>query len=164
MKRFFAILSLSSLALHAQQATRKFVPVTDAMLQKPDPADWLMWRRTLDGWGYSPLNQINRTNVGQLRLVWTRGMGAGSAQESTPLVYDGVMYVPNAGDYIQAINARTGDLVWEYQRELAQPNRRTTNRNIAIYSNLIIDESSDNHLVAVNSETGKVVWDTEVLD
>src|SRR6266480_4246737 len=56
---------------------RKYVPVTDAMLQKPDASDWLMWRRTLDGWGYSPLNQVNRNNVAQLRMVWTRGMATG---------------------------------------------------------------------------------------
>ena len=81
MKRFPSILLLVVLALacgvvgRAQERARKFVPVTDAMLQKPDPADWLMWRRTPDGWGYSPLNQINRNNVAQLRMVWTRGLG-----------------------------------------------------------------------------------------
>ena len=69
-----------------------------AMLQNPDPANWMMWRRTLDSWGYSPLTQINRNNVGQLRVVWTRGLGPGTSQEATPLVYDGVMYIPNPGD------------------------------------------------------------------
>ncbi len=64
------------------------------MLAKPDPADWLMWRRTLDSWGYSPLNQITRANVANLKLVWTRGMAEGT-QEGTPLVHDGVMYLPN---------------------------------------------------------------------
>ena len=100
-------LALCTIALGAQQTPRRFVPVTDAMLQKPDPSDWLMWRRTLDGWGYSPLNQINRNNVSQLKMVWTRGMAAGNTQESTPLVYGGVMYLPNSGDYIQAFDART---------------------------------------------------------
>src|SRR5262245_31467620 len=90
------------LSIRAQNA-RRFVPVTDAMLQKPDPANWMMWRRTLDGWGYSPLNQVNRNNVSQLRMVWTRGMGPGNTQESTPLVYDGVMYLPQPGDFIQAL-------------------------------------------------------------
>src|SRR6188474_2592884 len=77
-----------------QQNPRRFVPVTDAMLQKPSQNDWLMWRRTLDGWGYSPLNQINRDNVARLRQVWTRDMTAGGSNESTPLVHDGVMYLP----------------------------------------------------------------------
>src|SRR6478736_1058240 len=110
MKRIGLALTLgvvvltSGLQTRAQDATRKFVPVTDAMLEKPDPANWLMWRRTQDSWGYSPLNQINRNNVAQLRLAWTRGMAAGTSQESTPLVYDGVMYLPNSGDLIQALD------------------------------------------------------------
>src|SRR5207253_4069609 len=68
-------------------------PVTDAMIQNPDPRDWLSWRRTLDSWGYSPLDQISRANVGQLRLVWVRPLDAGH-QEGTPLVHDGIMYFP----------------------------------------------------------------------
>src|SRR6516164_1826209 len=74
MKRFFLSLTLGAaltagIQTRAQQNTRPFVPVTDAMLEKPDPANWLMWRRTQDSWGYSPLNQINRNNVAQLRLI-----------------------------------------------------------------------------------------------
>ena len=81
------------------------------MLQNPAPEDWLMWRRTLDSWGYSPLDEINTDNVGQLRLVWSRGLRQG-AQQGTPLAYNGMLYMPNPNDIIQAINAVTGDLVW----------------------------------------------------
>ena len=84
-------------------------PVTDAELENPSPDDWLMWRRTLDGWGYSPLDQINRENVGDLRMVWSRGLRPGR-QQGTPLVRDGVMFMPNPRDIIQAIDAETGDL------------------------------------------------------
>src|SRR5687767_14878374 len=77
---------------------RPFVPVTDEMLWKPNPADWLTWRRTLDSWGFSPLNQINRGNVAQMKMSWTRGMGPGNVQEATPLIYNGVMYLPNPSD------------------------------------------------------------------
>src|ERR1700693_2147178 len=127
MKRLLTMAALAALALsishdvRAQETARRFVPVTDAMLQKPDPANWMMWRRTLDSWGYSPLNQVNRTSVAQLRMGWTRGMGPGNTQEATPLVYDGVMYLPNPGDLIQALDAKTGDLIWEYKRKLANP-------------------------------------------
>jgi len=79
------ILLVSSFHAVGQQSSSNFVPVTDEMLQNPAPADWLMWRRTLNGWGYSPLDQINRSNVRNLRMVWTRGMGPG-VQEATPLV------------------------------------------------------------------------------
>ena len=170
MKRLPQVLALSSLLLiggleiRAQEGTRKFVPVTDAILQKPDPANWMMWRRTQDGWGYSPLNQINRNNVAQIRMVWTRGMADGRSQESTPLVYDGVMYLPNSGDYIQALDARTGDVFWDYQRPLSQGARRDKNRNLAIYDNLIIDTASDNSVFAVDAQTGKLVWETQILD
>src|SRR3569832_1995119 len=92
-------------------------PVTDKMLAEPDPADWLMWRRTLNSWGYSPLNQISKSNVGQLKMIWTRGMGPG-VQEATPLAHDGFLYLPNPSDLVQAINGATGDLIWEYKRDL----------------------------------------------
>ena len=88
------LLSLSALT-QADGKIDQIKPVTDAMLQKPDPADWLMWRRTLDGWGYSPLNQINRNNVAQLQAWSGRAACGPGNQEGTPLVHDGVMYVPN---------------------------------------------------------------------
>ena len=100
-----------------------FTPVTDAKLQDPAPGDWLMWRRTLDGWGYSPLDQVDRDNVHQLRLVWTRALTAGS-QQGTPVVYNGVMYMPNPRDVIQAIDAATGDLLWEFRRPRPGRSRR----------------------------------------
>src|SRR5437762_2417663 len=121
MKRWIVVSALVfgvflSFSMLARQARPAFVPVTDAMLQNPDPADWLMWRRTWNSWGYSPLNQINRGNVSKLKMIWTRGMGPG-IQEATPLVYRGVMYLPNPSDLIQAMNAASGDLLWEYKRE-----------------------------------------------
>ncbi|MCE2515807.1 MAG: pyrrolo-quinoline quinone, partial [Acidobacteria bacterium] len=130
-----------------------FVPVTDAMLQDPDPADWLMWRRTLDGWGYSPLDSITRDNVGDLRMVWSRALNAGT-QEGTPLAYDGVLYMPNPFDVIQAIDAVTGDLRWEYRRDLPDDLDDylfavATNRNLAIHGNLIIDNSADDYVYAL---------------
>jgi len=168
MKRLLALAALILFAgpsgrdIHAQGG-RRFVPVTDAMLQKPSDSDWLMWRRTLDGWGYSPLNQINRDNVARLRQVWTRDMTAGGSNESTPLVHDGVMYLPNTGDKIQAIDAQTGDLIWDYQRPLRN-DRRGTNRNIAIYGNTIIDTSMDNSVYAIDAQNGKLAWETQILD
>src|SRR5687768_7452575 len=121
----------------AAQPATPFVPVTDAMLQNPDPADWLMWRRTLNTWGYSPLNQINQASVRNLRMVWTRGLGAG-IQEGTPLVYRGVMYFPNPLDVVEAIDAATGDLKWQYRRKLPEDLQKffpvpAINRNLAIY-------------------------------
>ena len=164
------VLSLATTPVAAQsRSSADFVPVTDAMLQDPAPADWLMRRRTLDGWGYSPLDQITRANVDELRLVWSRALGPGS-QQGTPLAYDGVLYMPNPSDLIQAIDATTGDLKWEYRRPL--PNDLgehlgglvTTKRNIAIYGNLIIDTTGDDYILALDAGSGEVVWETQVLD
>ena len=94
-----------------------FTPVTDEMIQNPDPADWLMWRRTLNSWGHSPLEQINTDNVDELRMVWTRGLGDG-IQEGTALVHDGIMFFPNPWDVTQAIDIESGDLIWEHRRRL----------------------------------------------
>ena len=128
------------------QPTIPFVPVTDAMLQDPAPSDWLMWRRTLNGWGYSPLDQIDRNNVSDLQLVWTRALRPG-AQEGTPLAYDGTLYMPNPNEQIQAIDAVTGDLKWEYQRDIPDDVAQImgglteNNRNIAIEGELILVEN-----------------------
>jgi alcohol dehydrogenase (cytochrome c) len=85
------------------------------MLRNPGPGDWLNWRRTDNAWGYSPLDQINRNNVRQLQLAWSWAMDDTGAQEATPLVYNGVMYLPNPRGVIQALDAATGDLIWEYR-------------------------------------------------
>ena len=148
-----------------------FVPVTDAMLENPAPSDWLMWRRTQNGWGYSPLDDINRNNVGELRLVWSRALTEGR-QQGTPLAYDGVLYMPNPNDVIQAIDAVTGDLLWEHRREVPEDvgeyiilaGLSQNNRNIAIYGDLIIDTSVDDHVFALDAATGEQVWETQILD
>jgi len=158
------------LALHAGAALTQAQtsPVTDAMLANPPPQDWLMWRRTLDSWGYSPLRQIDGANVQQLQLVWTRGLEAGP-QEGVPLVHDGVLYFPNPGDTIQAIDAVSGDLIWEHRRKSPTDiakfiNAPFINRNIAMHGNLIIDTTADGALYALDARTGKEVWSQQVLD
>jgi PQQ-dependent dehydrogenase (methanol/ethanol family) len=150
------------------QTPRPFVPVTDAMLQNPDPADWLMWRRTLDTWGFSPLKQIDKRNVGELRMVWARALGPGM-QEGTPLVHDGVMYFPNPSDVIQAFDAASGDMLWEYRRSLPADLGdyfpvSSINRNLAIYGESIIDTSADDHVFALDARTGELQWQTKILD
>jgi len=165
-----AVVPLGALAsaLTAFAQTADFVPVTDEMLQNPDPADWLMWRRTLDSWGHSPLDQIDKRNVASLRLVWTRALGPGM-QEGTPLVYKGVMYFPNPSDLIQAIDAATGDLLWEYRRSLPSDLGDyfpvpSINRNLAIYADTIIDTSADDYVFALDARTGELRWQTRILD
>ena len=166
-----AVLSLVSAGAPAHaQSDDDFTPVTDAMLQQPADGDWLTWRRTLDGWGYSPLDQIDTDNVGELRMVWTRGLTDGF-QSGTPLAYGGVMYMPNPNDVIQALDAATGDLIWEHRRDIPDDAGEylfgalaSNNRNIAIYGRLIIDTTVDDHIHALDAATGEMVWETQVLD
>ena len=165
-----AVMSFAAGAVTAQaQPARELVPVTDAMLQDPDPADWPMWRRTLDGWGYSPLDQVNRENVGELQMAWSRALPQGT-QEVTPLAYGGVVYMPTVSDIIQALEATSGDLIWEYRRNLPEDvyefvggNARSM-RNIAIYDRQIINISDDDYAYALDVETGDIVWETEIFD
>jgi len=163
------VVALSALLpARAQEPQARITPVTDAMLANPPDADWLMWRRTLDSWGYSPLRQIDAGNVNQLQLAWTRGLERGP-QEGTPLVHDGIMYFPNPRDVIQAFDATTGDLIWEHRWTEPEDiekyiNAPFINRNIAIHGHLIIDTSADGYLYALDSRTGKEVWKTKVLD
>src|SRR5206468_10101034 len=126
---------------------RNFKPVTDAMLENPDPGDWINWRRTLNAWGYSPLQQINKQNVHQLQLAWTWAMAPGDS-EPTPLVYNGVMYLPNPRGVVQALDAATGDFIWEYKKELeAPPKFLSVMRNLAIYDDKIFVNTPDAHIV-----------------
>ena len=168
----FALIGLAAAAGSATAQAPEAPPVTDAMLQDPAPGDWLMWRRTLNGWGYSPLDQIDRENVNGLRLVWTRALSAGY-QEGTPLVYGGTLYMPNPNDHLQAIDAATGDLFWEYRRETpagaaetlaAAAGLASVNRNVAIYGNVIIDTGNDGYVYAVDAATGELAWATEIFD
>ena len=158
-----ALALMRELEVRTQEPPRAVAPVTDATLRRPDPGDWLSWRRTLDGWGYSPLDQINRANVARLRMVWTRALGPGQ-QEGTPLVHDGVMYVPATGDDILAVDAKDGDVLWEYQRKLPDGVQPKRSRAIAIWGRTIINASSDNFIYALDARTGALAWETPVLD
>jgi alcohol dehydrogenase (cytochrome c) len=161
--------ALASLALtQALAQSVPFEPVTDAMIQHPDPKDWLSWRRTLDSWGYSPLDEITRENVGGLRMVWSRPLPDGH-QEGTPLVHNGVLYFPGPSDNVQAIDAKSGEVLWQHRRELPRDVGEyltipDTNRNLAIYGNLIIARGSDDYIYALNAETGALAWETKIMD
>ena len=164
------VFALFQSTLQAQPVEEsEFPAVTDAMLNNPPAEDWLMFRRTLNGWGYSPLTEIDKSNVADLRMVWTRALTDGS-QTGTPLAYNGVLYMPNPNDVIQAIDAATGDLIWEHRREIPDDAAESlgylssNNRNIAIWRDLIIDTSVDDHLFALDAVTGTQVWETQVLD
>ena len=147
---------------------RDLVPVTDEMLREPDPEDWISFRNGYDLWGYSSLDQIDADNVGELRLVWSRAMQHGY-QEVEPIVYDGVMFLANVEDIVQALDARTGDLLWEYRRNLPENIANITGtryryRNVSIYDDKIFLATNDAFLVALDARTGELLWETQRAD
>jgi len=151
--------------LAAQSRLDAYTPVSDATLLNPPDGEWLMWRRTYDHWGYSPLDQIDRDNVGSLQLAFAWTMASG-LQETTPLVHDGVMFLPQACDFIEALDARDGTLLWEYRRERVE-HRATlacANRNATLYRDRLYIATHDAHLVALDARTGDVVWDRKIGD
>ncbi len=144
---------------------QRFVPVTDDMLLRPEPENWISFRNGYNLWGYSSLSQINAGNVGELRLVWSRAMQEGY-QEVEPTVYNGVMFLANVEDIVQALDATTGDLLWEYRRTLPENIANVTGtryryRNVAIYDDKIFLATNDAFLVALDARTGDVVWETQ---
>lgn len=137
-----------------------FVPVTDAMLASPDPADWPAIRRDSHAHSYSPLDQINDGNVASLQLEWVWSMKDGDS-EPAPIVYRGTIYLINPSNIIQALDAKTGELIWEYH---SGPANRQDMRNIAIYNDKVIHATTDSRLVALDARTGAKVWETVVAD
>ncbi len=140
-----------------------FVRVTDAVLANPAPGDWLRWRRDHTASGYSPLDQVNRQNVGDLRLAWAVAMESGP-QEQEPIVYRGVMYLPHTNGVVQALDARTGERIWEYRRNLPDDLGNDTTRSLAVYQDKIYLTTEDSYLVALDAGTGSLVWETKVGD
>jgi alcohol dehydrogenase (cytochrome c) len=146
----------------------RLTPVTDAMLRDPPPGDWLQWRRTYDEHGFSPLDQVNRQNVHMLRLAWAWSLPQ-STSEIVPTVHDGIMFVFTFQDRVQALDARTGELLWEYVRPPltgpAWPGQAGTyRRNLTIYGNKIVFPTFDGYEVALDYKTGKVVWEHKFSD
>lgn len=147
------------------QTLDNYQPVDSKMLREPPPGDWLSWRRTLDGHAHSPLTQINRDNVSQLQLRWSLSMSDGSNQV-TPLVHDGVMFLTHPGNRIQALDAATGTLLWDYQYQYPSGARLLggPTRNIAIYDDKLFMATYDAALVAIDARTGQEVWKSVKAD
>jgi len=137
-----------------------FKPVDPASLRNPPPEDWLMWRGNPQAWSYSRLNQINRNNVKSLSLAWVWNMHEGDSEPS-PVVSNGIMYLINPGNVVQALDARTGELIWEHA---AGPATGEDMRNIALYKDRIIQATTDARLIALDARTGEQVWETVVAD
>ena len=141
-------------------------PVTAERLKNPDAADWLMVRRTYDGWGYSPLKQITPANVARLQPVWTFATGQENGHEAPPIVNSGVMFVATPGNQVIALDAKSGQLIWRYRRPLPEGVvlLHPTSRGVALSGNKVLFAAGEAVLVALEATSGKELWTTTVAD
>ena len=160
------LLSFLPLELGAQAVVENYTSVTDDRLINPEEHNWLSYRGTLDGWGYSKLDQINDTNIEELQPVWSFSTGVLGGHESPPIVNDGVMFVTTPGNFLYAIEAATGDLLWRYQHNLPENYIafHRTNRGVALYGDKVYMATLDARVIALDATTGEKVWDTPVQD
>ncbi len=155
--------------LTVEGEVKAYVPVTDEMLRNPDPGDWLMVRRNYQAWSYSPLKEITADNVQDLKLAWVWAMPEGLRNEPSPLVHGGIIYLINAGNMVQALEGRTGELIWEHRIGSAQTGAQGGGegggmRNMALYQDKLFVTTTDARLVALEARTGKRVWETRIAD
>jgi alcohol dehydrogenase (cytochrome c) len=148
------------------QIERRYNPVTDQRLRSPEPRNWLMYRGTYDGQGYSPLDQINANNVQDLVPVWTFSTGVNEGHQSPPIVNDGIMFITTPQAQVIALDAKTGDVIWRYKRELPEDltQLHPTNRGVALYGDKVYVATVDCFLVALDAKTGKELWAKQVED
>lgn len=145
---------------------QKYTPVTAERLKKPEDGNWLHFRRTYDGWGYSPLAEITPANVSRLQPVWSFATGQVEGHQAPPIVNNGVMFVATPGNQLLALNAKTGDLLWRYKRPLPEDMTplHPTNRGVGLWGDNVLFAAADAVLVALDAKTGKEVWTTKVDD
>ncbi|HSP66318.1 MAG TPA: PQQ-binding-like beta-propeller repeat protein [Bryobacteraceae bacterium] len=140
---------------------KNYTPVTDAMMRNPDPADWLMIRHDYHANNFSTLNQITANNVQDLRLVWTWAMNEGTNQPA-PVVHNGTMFINNPGNIVQALDAKTGELIWE--NRIGETATGNSQRGLAIYDDKVYVTTGSAQIYALEARTGKNVWMTTIGD
>ncbi len=143
-----------------------YQPVSSDRLRQPGDADWLMIRRTYDGWGFSPLAQITAANVSRLQRVWMLETGAINGHEAPPLINNGVMFVATPGNQVMALEAITGRVLWRYQRALPDGVvlLHPTTRGVALYDDKVYLAANEAVLVALDARTGREVWTAKVAE
>lgn len=160
-----AVLCAVPTPLFGQPAWR---PVTPERIAKPEAGDWVSYRRTYDGMAYSPLKQIDKTTVGQLRSVWSYSVPDSSRWFPTPIVVNGLMYVVEGGGRVLCFNAVTGQLVWVHERtypqDIALSQAFNRARGLAIYNDVLYWGATDTTLLAIDAKTGKLIWEVPTGD
>ncbi len=129
-----------------------------------EPANWMTYYGTYNGWRYSALNQINTQNVGQLAVKWTRTIGEYQGLQVTPIVVDGIMYLTSADNDVHAFNAATGERLWRHAYSTTAQRQVMRNRGVAVAGDKVFMGTWDAYLVALDAKTGKRLWRTRAGD
>jgi len=127
-----------------------------------EPQQWLTYSGQYNGSRYSPLDQINKTNVARLNLQWVFQTGVSGWHETTPLVVDGMMYITAPQNHAFAVDVRTGRPLWHYERALPKTMSLCCgpqNRGMAALGDKVFMGTLDAHVVALDAKTGRVRWD-----
>ena len=145
--------------------------VDDAALRAAgfEGADWLSTGRTQDEQRFSPLDEINAGNVGQLKLAWRFETGLRRGHEATPLVVDGTMYLTGSWSVVFALDAATGKLLWKWDPEVSQEVGAkaccdVVNRGVAVYEGKVFVGVLDGRLAALDAGTGEPAWQVATVD
>jgi alcohol dehydrogenase (cytochrome c) len=137
--------------------------VTAERLKHPADGEWLMVRRTYDGWGYSPLEEITPRNVKNLRPVWVLSTGMNNGQEAAPVVNGGVMFVSTSYNQVLAIDAKSGTVLWRFSSPPPGNMRgKPVSRGVALYGDKVFFALGEAMLIALDARTGKQVWRTPI--
>ena len=160
----FILLGQLGQGARAQEST--YTPVTDERLRSPNADDWLMYRGSYNSWGYSALDQITTENVSKLVPVWTMSTGVTSGHQSPPIVNDGIMFVTTPDAQVIAIDAKSGDQLWRYRRQVPEDAVKShrTNRGVGLYDDKVFFTTHDAVVQALDAMTGELVWETPVAD
>ncbi|MEZ5681400.1 MAG: PQQ-dependent dehydrogenase, methanol/ethanol family [Erythrobacter sp.] len=159
-----AALSLAGCSMATDEPTLATEGVTDAMIAAGNGDEWLTYGGGYDEKRFSPLNQINDANVGELGLAWSADLDTARGQEATPLMHDGTLFVTTAWSKVKAYDAKTGVLKWEYDPEVPRSKLvevccDAVNRGAALYGDKLYVATLDGRLVALDQKTGEVAWD-----
>ncbi len=143
-------------------------PVDAKMLRNAasDATEWVTYGRDYSETRYSPLRQINASNLSRLGLTTVFPMTALGAMEATPLVHDGIMYVSHSYGIVFAFDLHTGEKIWEYDPKVAYEVQQhgccgVVNRGVALYQGRVYVGAMDGRLIALDAKTGKVDWEAQ---
>ena len=155
-------------AARGQSQEPQWEPITEDRLLNPEDGDWMSYRRTYDVTGFSPLDQINRDNVGDLRMVWAWSVRDNSRWVPTPIVANGLMYVSEGSGRVTAFDVVSGDVAWVHTRSYPEDIEKSQafgrHRGVSVYGDTIYFGTADAALVALDALTGEQRWEVSTGD